>query len=192
MDVAAITCEDATMSFDPYERLPQLHEITLTSEDFTDGDRLPSRSVMGELGGKDELPQLSWSNIPEGTETFALSCLDPDAPTGSGFWHMSAFNIPASVTSISGGAVRWDTIDWEAFGVSGQGQGPTFVRNSRNVAGFTGSRPPVGHGDHRYMFVVHAVDTVLELGADATPEQVGMNLFQHGIGRGRIIGVFGR
>ncbi|HJF15323.1 MAG TPA: YbhB/YbcL family Raf kinase inhibitor-like protein [Enteractinococcus helveticum] len=180
------------MSFDPYQRLPKLHDMTLTSQDFTDGGRLPNRSVIEELGGKDELPQLSWSNIPEGTKTFALTCLDPDAPTGSGFWHMSAFNIPASVTSIPGGAVRWDTIDWQAFGVTGQGQGPIFVGNSRNVAGFTGSRPPVGHGDHRYMFVVHAVDTEIALGPDATPEQVGMNLFHHAIGRGRITGIFGR
>lgn len=180
------------MSFDPYQRLPQLHDMTLTSEDFIDGDRLPTRSVMTELGGKDELPQLSWSNIPDGTKTFALTCLDPDAPTGSGFWHMSAFNIPASVTSLPGGAVRWDTIDWEALGASGAGQGPVVVRNSRNVAGYTGARPPVGHGDHRYMFVVHAVDTELELGSEARPEQVGMQLFNHAIGRGRITGVFGR
>ena len=108
------------MSFDPYEPLPALPEIALTSEDFTDGGPLPTRSVMESLnlGGRDELPQLSWTNIPDGTETFALTCLDPDAPTASGFWHMSAFNIPATVTSIAGGAVRWDEIDWSAFNVS--------------------------------------------------------------------------
>lgn len=192
LDLANLACDDAIMSFDPYARLPKLPEITLTSKDFTDGERLPMRSVMEELGGSDEIPQLSWSNVPEGTTTFVVTCLDPDAPTGSGFWHMSAFNIPASVTSVPGGAVCWDTIDWDAFGVSGEGQGPIFVRNSRNVRGYTGARPPVGHGDHRYMFVVHAVDTELELGADATPEQVGMNVFNHAIGRGRITGVFGR
>lgn len=182
------------MRFDPYEPLPKLHEMTLTSQDFTDGDRLPDRSVLEGVtdSGKDELPQLTWSNIPEGTKTFALTCLDPDAPTAAGFWHMSAFNIPATVTSLPGGAVRWDTIDWEAFGVSGPGQGPTFVGNSRSVAGYTGARPPAGHGDHRYMFVVHAVDTELDLGQDATPDQVGFNLFMHAIGRGRITGLFGQ
>lgn len=180
------------MRFDPYDPLPQLPAMMLASEDFDDGGQLPLRSVMAELGGNDELPQLTWSTIPEGTQTFALTCLDPDAPTAAGFWHMSAFNIPASVTSIPGGAVRWDTIDWDAFGASGAGDGPVFVRNSRNVAGYTGARPPVGHGEHRYMFVIHAVDTALELGPDATPDQVGFNLFQHAIGRGRITGLFGR
>jgi len=182
------------MSFDPYAPLPKLHEMTLTSEDFHDGDRLPTRSVMESigLGGKDELPQLTWSNIPDGTKTFALTCLDPDAPTAAGFWHMSAFNIPASITSVPGGAVRWDEIDWSAFGASAAGEGPVFARNSRNVAGYTGAMPPVGHIDHRYMFVVHAVETELELGPDATPDQVGFNLFKHAIGRGRITGIFGR
>ena len=180
------------MSFDPYEPLPKLPEITLTSQDFQDGGRLPDRSVMEELGGRDELPQLSWSNIPDGTKTFALTCLDPDAPTAAGFWHLSAFNIPASITSLPGGAVRWDTIDSEAFGSSDEGQRPVVVRNSRNVAGYTGARPPAGHGDHRYMFVVHAVETELGLGPEATPDQVGFNLFQHAIGRGRITGLYGR
>lgn len=180
------------MRFDPYDPLPKLPEITLTSQDFNDGDRLPDRSVIHELGGQDETPQLSWTNIPEGTETFALTCLDPDAPTAAGFWHLSMFNIPATVTSLPGGAITWDVVDWEAFGVTGPAQGPVVVGNSRNVAGYTGSRPPVGHGDHRYMFVVHAVNTTLELGQDATPDQVGFNLFMHAIGRGRITGVYGR
>ena len=182
------------MSFDPYEPLPALPEIALTSEDFTDGGPLPTRSVMESLnlGGRDELPQLFWTNIPDGTETFALTCLDPDAPTASGFWHMSAFNIPATVTSIAGGAVRWDEIYWSAFNVSGEGQGPIFLPNDRNVAGYTGAAPPEGHIEHRYMFVVHAVDSALELGPDATAAQVGFNLFKHAIGRGRITGLFGR
>lgn len=179
------------MRCDPYEPLPKLPAMTLTSEDFRDGDQLPERALMEELGGRDELPQLSWADVPEQTTTFALTCLDPDAPTAAGFWHLSVFNIPAAVTSLPGGAVRWDTIDWDAFGKT-DGEAPVFVRNSRNVAGYTGARPPVGHGEHRYMFVVHAVETVLELDADATPDQVGFNLFQHAIGRGRITGVFGR
>lgn len=182
------------MSFDPYAPLPDLPAIALTSDDFTDGATLPARAVMESLGlgGRDELPQLSWSNIPEGTETFALTCLDPDAPTASGFWHMSAFNIPATVTSLPGGSVRWDEINWAAFGVADAGQGPIFLANDRNVAGYTGAAPPEGHVEHRYMFVVHAVDRVLKLGPDATPAQVGFNLFKHAMGRGRITGIFGR
>src|SRR5699024_12035097 len=90
--------------------------------------------------------------------------------------YMSAFNIPASVTSIPGGAVRWDEIDWSAFGASAAGEGPVFVRNSRNVAGYTGAMLPVGHIDHRDMFVAHAVETELELAPAATPDQVGLNL----------------
>src|SRR5699024_7492507 len=162
------------MSYDPYAPLPTLHEITLTSQDFTDNGRLPARSVMESLGvgGRDELPQLSWSNVPAGTKSFALTCLDPDAPTASGFWHMSAFNIDASVTWLPSAAVLWVAMVWAAFGVGGAGEGPFFLRDDRIVAGYTAAAPPEGHVAHRYMFVIHAVDTLLELGPDATPAQV--------------------
>src|SRR5690625_2530020 len=134
------------MSFDPYAPLPKLHEMTLTSEDFHDGDRLPTRSVMASIGlaCKDELPPPARSSIPDGTKTSALTCLAPYAPPAAGFWHMSAFNIPASITSVPGGAVRWDEIDWSAFGAAAAGEGPVFARNSRSVDGYRGAMPPVG------------------------------------------------
>ena len=68
--------------------------FTVTSTGFTDGGALPDAQVQAR-GNRS--PQLSWSGAPEGTKSFAITCYDPDAPTGSGFWHWTVANIPADV-----------------------------------------------------------------------------------------------
>lgn len=85
---------------DPYAPLADVPAFELTSTDIVDGERLDDK-----LAGDDATsPQLAWSGFPEGTKTFAVTCFDPDAPTASGFWHWSAFNIPADVTELPSGA----------------------------------------------------------------------------------------
>src|ERR1700750_2900014 len=81
----------------------------LTSQSFRDGDYLDQKHILSkEFGfgcaGGNQSPQLSWSGIPEGTKSFAVTCFDPDAPPGSGFWHWVVINIPANVTSLDLGA----------------------------------------------------------------------------------------
>ncbi|WP_144721896.1 YbhB/YbcL family Raf kinase inhibitor-like protein [Agrococcus jejuensis] len=176
------------MTFDPYAALPSVPSFALTSSAFGDGDTLPMPqiSAMASPDGGDATPQLSWSGAPEGTQGYALTCLDPDAPTGSGFWHLAVFGIPASVTELSEGAVVLDRITDAAL------EGAHVLRNDGGVRGFVGAAPPPGHGVHRYMFVVHALDVAeLEIDESASPGLLGFQLFGHTLGRARLTGVFG-
>jgi phosphatidylethanolamine-binding protein (PEBP) family uncharacterized protein len=80
--------------------------MSLTSPDIEPGARIADEQVFGGCGGKNISPALSWSDAPIGTKSFALSIYDPDAPTGSGFWHWVVFNIPADVTRPTEGCGR--------------------------------------------------------------------------------------
>ncbi|MEV8339529.1 YbhB/YbcL family Raf kinase inhibitor-like protein [Leucobacter sp. NPDC077196] len=176
------------VTYDPYDALPEVAAFDLSSASFADGDRLPLAQVGGMLGsgGEDRLPQLSWSGAPEGVRSYALTCFDPDAPTASGFWHFAAYNIPASVTELEAGAVQLDTVT-DAFPAAAR-----VLRNDGGVAGFVGAAPPPGHGDHRYMFVVHALSVEsLELDELASPALLGFQLFGTTLGRARITGTYG-
>ncbi|GAC68716.1 YbhB/YbcL family Raf kinase inhibitor-like protein [Gordonia soli] len=170
---------------DPYEPLPDLPTFTVTSESFADGDALPNAQVSGLMGagGEDRSPQLSWSGYPEGTKSFAVTVYDPDAPTASGFWHWAVADIPVSVTSLAEGAG-----DEAASGVP---DGAVTLANDASLARYVGAAPPPGHGAHRYIVAVHAVDVEsLELPDGATPAYLGFNLFSHAIGRARIVGTY--
>lgn len=172
-------------SYDPYADLPQLPDFQLTSESFTDGEALPAAQASGVMGagGADESPQLSWSGFPAGTKSFAVTVFDPDAPTASGFWHWAVFNLPASVTSLPAGA---GTPSSEALPA-----GAVTLKNDAGMPGYVGAAPPAGHGPHRYMAVVHALDVeTLDVPADGSCAYLGFNIFSHGIARARITGTF--
>ena len=85
---------------DPYAPLKDLPGFELTSEDFENGAKLPAAQTAAE----NVSPQLSWSGLPEGTRSLAVTCYDPDAPTAAGFWHWAAFNIPVTTESLPAGA----------------------------------------------------------------------------------------
>src|SRR4051794_29157253 len=86
----------------PYDALPEVPSFELVSDDIEEGRPVPAAHVHTYAGGENLIPHLRWSGFPEQTVGFAVTCLDPDAPTGSGFWHWSAVGIPASVTEING------------------------------------------------------------------------------------------
>lgn len=169
--------------YDPYAALPQVPAFTVTSDDFANLEPFAPAQYSGKMGvpgGQDESPQLSWAGAPEGTRSFAVTMFDPDAPTGSGFWHWAVFNIPAAVTSLPGGAANRRELP----------PGAVELANDAGFRGFVGAAPPAGHGPHRYMVVVHAVDVEsLDVPADASPAFLGFALFSHTLGRARIVGL---
>jgi Raf kinase inhibitor-like YbhB/YbcL family protein len=169
----------------PYDFLPQVPGFTVTSSDVSDGTALSMPHVSGVMGagGEDRSPQLSWSGFPEGTQSFAVTVYDPDAPTASGFWHWAVANIPASVTELPSGAGDKDSPSLP--------EGAVQLRNDGGFAGYVGAAPPSGHGPHRYFVVVHAVDTeALDIDADTTPAVLGFNLFFHTLARATLVATY--
>ena len=171
----------------PYVYLPEVPSFSLTSTDVEDGQKLASPQVSGIMGagGQDVSPQLSWSGFPAGTKSFAVTCYDPDAPTGSGFWHWAVADIPADITELASGS--------GTPGSSELPQSAITLRNDGGMAGYIGAAPPEGHGPHRYVFAVHAVDVdKLGIDADATPAVLGFNLFSHTLARATIVPTYER
>jgi Raf kinase inhibitor-like YbhB/YbcL family protein len=166
----------------PDDSLPKVPSFQVTSTDIRDGEQLPTAQVSGIFGagGEDKSPQLAWSGAPAATKSFVVTCYDPDAPTGSGFWHWAVVDIPASVTSLPSGAG-----DEQGSGLP---SGAFQLRNDAGLARFLGAAPPPGHGKHRYFFAVHAVG-VESLGVpkDASNAFLGFNLFSHTVARGMLV-----
>lgn len=148
--------------------------FTLTSTDFKDGGTLPDAQVQAKGNTS---PHLAWSGAPEGTKSFAITCYDPDAPTGSGFWHWTVANIPADVSEIpAGGPVP-------AGAVEG--------RTDYGEPGFGGAAPPPGHGPHRYIFTVFAVDAEkLEVTPEDSGAKYGFNLHFHTLAKASITATY--
>src|SRR3954447_24605685 len=166
----------------PYESLPDVPSFTLRSNDVADGENLATPHLSGIFGagGEDRSPQLAWEGFPAETKSFAVTCYDPDAPTGSGFWHWTVFDIPASVTELPRGAGSGD--------FAGLPEGAVQVRNDYGTRDFGGAAPPPGDGPHRYVFTVYAVDQEkLDADAGSSPAVVGVNLRFHTLGRAQLI-----
>ena len=162
----------------PYEFLPDVPAFTVMSSDVRDGQPLPNAQVSGILGagGQDVSPQLSWSGFPADTKGFAVTCFDPDAPTGSGFWHWAVANIPASVTELPTGAGDPDSGKLPADAIT--------LKGDAGAARYVGAAPPAGHGSHRYLFAVHALDIEqLPVDASVTPAILGFQMFGHVLAR---------
>jgi Raf kinase inhibitor-like YbhB/YbcL family protein len=169
----------------PYEFLPRVPSFKVTSTDVTDGGVLRPEQVNASAGGQDVSPELHWSDFPDSTRSFAVTVFDPDAPTGSGFWHWSVCNIPASVTELARGAGKPDGGGLPASAVT--------VRNDVGERGYMGAAPPPGLGPHRYVFAIHAIDVdSLEVDRDATPALVGFNLTFHTLARAVLVATYER
>ena len=166
------------VSPDPYTLLPAVPSFTVTSADVTDGQPLKDDQV-AEFGNTS--PQLSWSDAPEGTKSFTVTCFDPDAPTPSGFWHWVLVNLPADVTELPTGAGKaGEALPGSAF----------HVRNDWGRKDYGGAYPPDGDRPHRYYFVVHAVDVpamTVPTDGSGTGGCVSYNLSFHTLARAIIV-----
>jgi Raf kinase inhibitor-like YbhB/YbcL family protein len=170
----------------PYDFLPQVPAFTVESSDVAPDQQMSDAQVYNGFGmtGQNISPQLSWHGYPDQTKGFAVTCFDPDAPTGSGFWHWIVLGIPASVTELPAGAGGSDG--------SGLPAGAFSVRNDYGSKDFGGAAPPQGDAPHRYVFAVHALDTdQLDVDSDISPAVAGFNLRFHTIARAQLIPVYG-
>ena len=164
--------------------------LTLTSESFNEGELLGSDHVLSEAygfgcQGANRSPQLGWSGAPAGTESFALTCFDPDAPTGSGFWHWVVANIPADVTALAAGAGDPDSGLMPAAALE--------VRTDFGKPGYGGPCPPEGANIHRYIFTLHAVGLkALPVTADTSAAVVGFYLNFNTLEKASLIGLYRR
>ncbi len=145
----------------------QADTLSLQSEDISHGDFMVAAQEFEGFGcaGGNESPQLSWSGAPEGTEAFAIFAYDPDAPTGSGWWHWQLINIPADVTELPAGAGADGSDDIPA--------GSQQMINDYGYAGFGGACPPEGDGAHRYQFTIYALSQALDVPANASAALTG-------------------
>jgi hypothetical protein len=151
-------------------------EMTISSTDIKAGELMPKAQEFSGFGcsGDNLSPQLTWANAPADTKSFAVTTYDPDAPTGSGWWHWVLVNIPASVTSLDTGAGNPD-----------KGLLPKDSQSFKTDFGsksFGGACPPEGDKAHRYQFKVFALNVEkLELPEDGSAALVGYYLNSHAI-----------
>ena len=161
--------------------------FTLTSPDIPEGATIQNEQVFNSFGctGQNLSPRLSWSGAPANTKSYALTIYDPDAPTGSGFWHWVVFNIPAKTTQLAKNA--GDTHH------SRLPRGATQSRTDYGIAGYGGPCPPPGDKPHHYIITLHALDVdKLPLNKDTTAAVVGFNLHFHTIASATLTGLYGR
>ena len=145
---------------------------------------LSCRPTSASAARANRSPHLKWSDAPAGTKSFAVTCYDPDAPTGSGFWHWLVVNIPANVNELAEGA-----------GSAG-GKLPTGALQTRTdfgAPGYGGPCPPAGDHPHRYLFTVFAVKAdKLDVKVDTSAAVVGFNLHFNTLAKAKIMGLFKR
>jgi Raf kinase inhibitor-like YbhB/YbcL family protein len=169
----------------PYDFMPSVPSFRLESEDIREGELIPDEHVYDKFGltGKDRSPHLRWSGFPANTRGFAVTCLDVDVLTGSGFWHWMLYDLPAAVTELPTGA-----------GSAGAPL-PGAARHARSDYGdrcYGGPAPAKGDEPHRYVFAVHALDCErLDVEDDATPAVVGYTMMPRTVARALLIPVFG-
>jgi Raf kinase inhibitor-like YbhB/YbcL family protein len=155
--------------------------FTVSSTDLKDGKSLGEAQVANTFGctGGNQSPQLSWKNASEGTKSFAVTVYDPDAPTGSGWWHWVLFDVPAATTSLAAGAAL-----------------PTGAKAGRNDGGareFGGACPPPGDKAHHYVVTVFALKVeALPVPADATSALIGHMLNANALAKATLTATYKR
>ncbi|BCE03001.1 YbhB/YbcL family Raf kinase inhibitor-like protein [Marinicellulosiphila megalodicopiae] len=151
-------------------------KFTLTSQDIQHNKFMDSKHEFNGFGctGDDQSAHLKWENPPKGTKSFAITVYDPDAPTGSGWWHWQVVNIPLTINEIQTNSGKKESGLMPANSQT--------IRNDYGVFGFGGACPPSGHGVHHYQFTVHALSVEkIELPIDASGALTGYMIHANSI-----------
>ena len=159
--------------------------FTLSSKDLG-GQATKTQEFSGfGCSGENQSPQLSWKNAPKGTKSFAITMYDPDAPTGSGFWHWLIFDIPANVNELKTNAGN--------VSLNLAPEGAIQSITDYGIKGFGGPCPPKGHGIHQYIISIHALKTEkLGLDENTNPAVVGFNLWNNRLAKASIVAYYER
>ena len=149
--------------------------FTLSSPDIAAGSTIDQRFEFDSFGcsGANQSPVLRWSGEPAGTKSFALNVYDPDAPTGSGFWHWVLIDLPAGVHELPAGARQ--------------------IRNDYGIYAWGGMCPPPGDKPHRYIFTVHALSVPrIEVPDDAPAALAGFMVNANTLAKASFTATYGR
>jgi len=172
---------------DPYYALPEVPSFELRSSTVADGTPFAEAQYSGVFGvpaGRDISPELTWSGFPDDTRSFIVTVFDPDAPTGSGFWHWAVGNIPATTTHLveDAGSESRELLP----------AGAVAFPNDAGLARYIGAAPPAGSGVHRYHITVTALDVArLDLDSGASPALLGFTAGPHTIARATLVAYAG-
>ena len=159
----------------------------LSSLEIKAGGSIPKSFEFNGFGcnGENKSPALKWSGAPKTAKSFAVTVYDPDAPTGSGWWHWMVINIPADVNELPA--------DAGALNSAALPKGATQGRSDFGTNAWGGVCPPQGDKPHRYIFTVHALKTEkLELPADATAGLMGYMINGNSLGTASFTAKYGR
>jgi Raf kinase inhibitor-like YbhB/YbcL family protein len=177
------TITESQVNPNPYAYLPDVPSFHLASTTVSNEQPVPlaqMSGVFGVPGGQDVSPELSWSGFPAQTESFVVTMYDPQAPTGSGFWHWVLTDIPASTTSLPAGAGAPDGALLPA--------GAVRLGGDAGMRQYIGAAPPAGSGIHNYYITVSALDVATAgVGADASGAMLGFTIAGHTIARATIV-----
>ncbi len=146
--------------------------MSITSPDFKEGEMIKEVNVFNGFGcsGQNISPEINISNVPKKAKSLALTIYDPDAPTGSGWWHWIAYDMPTTTKTVFSG--REKIAPWVSFGKEG-----IFGRNDFGTQSYGGPCPPAGHGKHHYILTVYALSVKkLDLPKNASAALIGYNI----------------
>jgi Raf kinase inhibitor-like YbhB/YbcL family protein len=161
--------------------------FTVSSKEVAAGKQIPLAQVFGGMGctGSNVSPSLSWHGAPAGTKSFALTMYDPDAPTGSGWWHWVVYDIPGSATGLAAGAGD----PAKKLLPAGTVQGNTDF----GAPGYGGPCPPAGDKPHHYIFTLYALKVAkLDVPAGASAAYVGFNIHANTLAQVTFTSLYGR
>lgn len=165
----------------------QASDFKVASTDVAAGKQAGADYVFNGFGctGKNQSPELHWSGAPADTKSFAVSIYDPDAPTGSGWWHWFVVNLPSTTTSLPQGVGTRDGAKLP--------QGAQQINTDFGAAGYGGPCPPAGDKPHRYIVTVHALKAPkLDIAANATAAMAGFMVNANTLDKATFTFVYGR